>query len=213
MLIMPKQKAPESMEDVEKRVFRRAWLWLRRQPLWIKILLAILAGAYFIAFSRMDLIGETFYRLSTFIIPLQKPALFLTLDYSVQGAQGSRIGKKNDVCHNGDYISLCVIPSDSCWLTLFCIDSKGIHPLFNSGLEPQMIRGEKPLFVKFNLDTTIGNDVYCAIAARKNYSFEKTIKPNLDKSNAGVKGPDFGDFRLNIPRGFFYEYFGFRHEN
>jgi hypothetical protein len=209
---MPQQKASESIDDFKKRVFQRTWLWLRKKPLWAKILVAILAFAFIVLFSRMNLLGEPLYRLSTFIIPLQNPALFLTMDYSISDTYGIRTGKKNDLCHSGDYINLSFIPSDDCWSTLFCLDSKGIHPLFDNSLEPQLLKGGKSILIKFNLDTILGNEIYYAVATRKNFSFEKKIIPNLGKSTIGIKGPDWGNYRLNLPKGFIQEYFSFKHE-
>jgi hypothetical protein len=209
---MHKQKTPKSIPEIKKRIFQSAWIWLCKQSIWLKILIAILIIFFLLVISRMNFIGEPWYRISGLIIPLQKPALFLNMDYTITDAHGTRAGKKNDLCHNGDYIDLSVSSSDECWLTLFCLDSKGIHPLFNNSLEPKLIRGEKFIQIKFNLDTTIGNEVYYAIAARKNFSFEKIVKPNLGKVNTGGKGPDFGNYRLNLSRGFVSEYFGFKHE-
>jgi hypothetical protein len=210
---MSKQKAPESIDEIKHRIFRYGWALLDKQPRYLKMVWTLFAIVLFIIAARMSFLGEPLHYLSTYIIPSPPVLLSLSLDYTIQGTDGeSRSGKRNDICHSGDIIFLTIKPEIDCWLMLFCIDSKGIHQIPNIPLEFQRVKAAMPINTSFYLDTTIGNEVYYALAARKYFNFIKTIQPFLFKSNASIKGPDPGPYSLNLPRGIVCDYINFRHE-
>lgn len=121
---------------------------------------------------------------------LNQPRIQLNFNFSVNGIQGI-LGK---TYFSGDNVSLEIKTNLDCYITLFCLDKKGIHGLFNNQLKPSLIRGgDEGETITFQLDDTMGNEAYFAIASHTFFDFDSEIKPKLLKilSEVGDKGPDF----------------------
>ena len=206
---MTELKPAEAQSGAENQTLRPS----RKRPagLWWAIIAAIAAllFIYFLAASRLVFHGNP----SADAVSSQNAALSISIDYAVQGASGIRLGKKNDVCHSGDFIKFSVVSSDNCWLTVFRRDVTGIHPISKNGvLEPRSVVGEKPDITDFTLDTAIGGEIYYAVASRKNFNFETAVRPRLPGKVSGGGRPDSGDNRLTLPEEFAYDYIYVRHE-
>jgi len=152
--------------------------------------------------------GEPYYRYAKLIFPAKltgidpaNPVIALSFGYEIEDDMGRRTGKLGEAVYSGDRIYLLVEAESNCWLSLFCVDAKGIHPVFREKFEPSFIEKGKPYRLDFSLDETVGNEVYYAILAHQAFSFEADIRPNLQRvfPEGNSKGPKCSKFRLELP--------------
>ena len=157
--------------------------------------------------ARLSFFGEPYDRYAKLILPAKIPrfdpdipVIALSFRYDIEDNMGRRTGKLGEAVYSGDRIYLSVKAGSNCWLSVFGVDAKGVHPVFREKFEPSFIeKGEHSL--DFSLDEAVGNEVYYAIAASKAFSFEEDIQPNLQRvfPEGNSKGPKFSEFRLELP--------------
>lgn len=215
-----RNNAPESPADVGKQFFKRIWLWLVGKPLSTKILVSFAVIVVFFALSRMKFWGEPYYSYAKLMLPVHlpgvdvvKPAIGLALGYEIEDNMGRRGGKLGATVYSGDRIYLSFEASHACWLSVFGVDAKGIHPIFREKLSPSLIEKELKYTLDFILDETIGNEVYYAIAAHEEFSFEKDIQPHLRRvfPQGHTKGPKFSEYQLSLPPQYVVSMIYFQH--
>ncbi len=210
---------PESIEDVKKYLFKRIWLWTTYKPIWIKIAFGIGAVVIIIAFARLDIFGEPYSRYSKSLIPWRLPfdpalpLIPLEITYDIEDSMGIRPGTLGDNASTGDRIILTFKAGTKCWATVFCVDSKGIHPIFRGNLSPTLIDQNKSYSLKFKLDSTTGHEVYYVIAAHEKFDFDQDIKPHLKTVfPAGYsKGPVISKYKIKLPDRFVHDLVYFEH--
>ncbi len=214
------KRIPESIEDVKKQVFRGIWIWISKKSLGLKIVFCVLFVIILFSLSRINIFGEPYYGYSKLIFPVNitgvdpvHSVIPLSLSYEIQGHMGRRTGKLGDVCYDEDYIYLYFAAGKNCWVSVFCVDSKGIHPVFRKELSPNYVEKDETYTIDFELDETIGTEIYYAIAAYEKFSFEEDIKPYLDQvfSQGNSKGPAFSRYELKLPKMFTQKLIYFKH--
>lgn len=183
-------------------------MWLAGKPWWAKILAGLTIILVFFAACRLNFLGEPYYGYAKLMLPVHlpgvdavKPAIGLSLGYDVEDNMGRRGGKLGATIYSGDRIYLSLEASHACWLSVFGVDAKGIHPVFREKLSPSLIDKELKYTLDFTLDETVGNEVYYAVAAHEEFSYEKDIQPHLRRvfPEGHTKGPRFSEYQLSLP--------------
>lgn len=214
-------KTPESVGDIIKIYFRKFWIWISRQPLWLKVsFVMIMLLSIFLA-ARTNLLGEPWYDYTKKVIPYipyidaERSAISISLSYEIEDTMGKRIGKLGDVCYDGDRIYLSFKVNTSCWVNIFGVDSNGIYPIFRKTLSPFKVEKGEPYTRSFELDQTEGNEIYYVIAAHDKFNFEEHVRPKLKEifPQGNSKGPVFSKYQLNLPEIFVEEFIYFKHLN
>lgn len=217
-----KNTAPESPTDVGKQLFKRAWQWWAGRPWWAKILASLAIIIVLFATSRLKFFGEPYYDYARLILPIHlpgvdeiKPAIGLSLAYEIEDSMGRRGGKLGETIYSGDRIYLSLEASHTCWLSVFGVDAKGIHPIFREKLSPSLIEKGLKYTLDFILDETVGNEVYYAVAAHEEFSFEEDIQPYLQRvfPQGHTKGPKFSEYQLSLPPQYAMSMIYFQHAN
>lgn len=215
-----KNKTPESLTDLKKHIFSRTWLWMSHKPAWLKIVIGIIAVIVLLTAARFNFFGNTFYQYSRVLlpghIPLVDPAIPVipfSMKYEIEDQLGKRIGKLGDICYSGDQLTISFMAGIPCWVTVFGVDSKGIHPVFRTKLDPSLIEKEQNYPLSFTLDETLGNEIYYAIAAPESFRFQEEIEPFLRCvfPSGNSKGPSFSEYQLELPEKFTQNFIYFNH--
>jgi hypothetical protein len=215
---MGRKPYPKSTQEVRERLFQRLWRWLEMRSraqrfsimLGISIVLAVL--------GRANMLGDTTYRICRIVLPLRidridgriaTPALFL--DYVITTDTESRPGRLNDVCLSGETITLSVTASQPCWIAIWGVDRKGLHPLMGAS-EPVLIKDGVRYEDSFLLDDTEGLEVYYAIGSQFPFRPDQ-VRQVLVRAQADLdsyKGPA-GALQLQLPKEFSHTMIFFRH--
>ncbi len=215
-----KKQNPESLEDVKKSVFKKTWNWLGKKSLRFKIALGLIAVIVLFALARINAFGEPFYLYARLILPVQisgidpsQPVIPLSLNYEIENEYGRRGGKLGGAYDTGDHIFLSFRAGLSCWITVFGIDAKGIHNVFGDSLSPRLIEKDQTYTINFELDETVGVEIYYAIVASEKFNFEEEIKPHLENNfpEGHSKGPVFSNYELKLPSKFVQGHIYFNH--
>jgi hypothetical protein len=82
-------------------------------------------------------------------------------------------------------------------------------------LDPSRIEKEQTYENNFDLDETVGDEVYYAIAALEEFRFDEEIRPHLKKMSSGEnsKGPVFSEYQIELPEKFTQEQIYFTHRS
>jgi hypothetical protein len=141
------------------------------------------------------------------------PVIPLSMNFEITDKFGRRQAKVGEAYFSGDSIHLSIAASLRCWLTVFCVDSKGTQKVFQNSFDPSLIEPDKTYGLEFELDETVGAEIYYAIVAAENFSFEKDIKPTLDNlfPEGHSKGPKFSQYELKLPSRFVQRQIYFNH--
>lgn len=218
---MPESKLqPESLEDVHKHFFKRAWMWMAERPGWVKILAGLGLVLLLLAGARLNFFGEPYYRYARFVLPAKLsgidasiPVVALSFGYEIEDDMSRRAGKLGETVYSGDRIYLSVQAGSNCWLSVFCVDAIGIHPVFREKLAPSLVEKGQTHTLEFSLDETVGKEIYYAVAASEVFSFEADIRPNLRQvfPQGHSKGPKFSEYHLKLPEQFTQKLVYFQH--
>ena len=215
-----KKLKPESLEHIQQHLFKRAYKWVVRKPWWVKSLAGLGVVLVLFAVARLNFLGEPYYRYAKLVLPAnisgidaKTPVIALSFVYDIEDDMGRRSGKLGQTVYSGDRIYLSVQAGNNCWLSVFGIDAKGIQTVFRNKLDPSLIEKGQKYTLDFSLDETIGHEIYYAVAAHEDFSFEKDIRPNLLRvfSDGNSKGPKFSQYRLTLPEKFIQKLIYFRH--
>lgn len=213
-------KPPESVDDVRKIAFRKTWKWFSKQSIGIKILFVILLILILLVIARLNFFGEPYYSYSRLIIPIEVPGVDpertivpLSLHFEIEDRMGRRTGKLGDNYYSGDHIYLSFNTGSPSWVTVFCVDSKGIQPVFRQKFSPSKVERDKTYTLEFELDDTLGREFYYAIAASKKFDFEREIRVQLKEifPEGNSKGPLFSEYSLELGSEFTQKLIHFNH--
>lgn len=207
-MIDPKN-TPGSFTDIRNLIFKKIWVWISNKPLVFKVCFCTFLFIIFVGLCRFNFLGPLLYRYSRLLIPVkisivdpQDPAIALSLYYEIENNMGRRIGTLGDAVYSGDRIFLSFSTSHSCWISVFGIDSKGIHAIVNFDFSPKFVEHKQLYNYSFLLDETIGYEVYYAIASLNRFSFERDIKSYINESlyDNISKGPKNSKYELKLPQ-------------
>jgi hypothetical protein len=204
-----KPASPSSVEDVQKSFFRRGWTWFQLRSRITQTFLALgLVAALFIL-ARLQLLSERAQRLSQILVPVDipfldphQPVVPIDLRFTIEDRlTGIRQGRLGDVVASGERIGLEFEAGSAAWVTVFGIDSKGIHPIFGKDLNPRFVEKGEPYRREITLDSTVGPEVYYAIAAAREFDFSEDLRPHLKTlfPEGRIKGPRFSAYELRLP--------------
>jgi hypothetical protein len=213
---------PESIRDAKKHIFKKAWVWIGTKPLWLKAAIILIIACAMIFSARLNFFGEPYFKYSQLFIPWHlpgvdpvQPLISLLFSYEIKDASGrKREGKLGDVCYSKDRIYLSVRTDRKCYICIFGIDSKGIHPVLKkNGPSPIFIDRDKNYEIDFRLDDTTGLEIYYAIASHTRFDFDESINPYLKFvfHQGTSKGPQFSEFHLQLPDEFVQRFIYFQH--
>jgi len=214
------QKIPSSFKKLAEKIEKFFLKWFFQQKRWIQLVIAISILIFLLGLARSNFLGEQLYRLSKILIPLDipwvdppKPMIPLYFSYEIEDQINRRDGKLGGTCYTGDRIYLNYRTGIACWITLFGVDSKGVHPILQNKFNPIFIEKDKPYSEVFTLDNTSGYEVYYAVAAMDKFDFDKDIRPYIKPLNfqTGAKGPTLSEYQLNLSERFRHEYLYFNH--
>lgn len=214
-----KNLEPESFSDLKKHSFKHTWIWIAGKPLWIKAVALVCVLAVLLLGARVNIFGEPYYDYTKRIFPMKLcidppiPVIGLQFWYDLEDEMNRRPGKHGQTVFSGNIIHWTVKSDTNCWLSVIGVDSKGVHPVFRDKYDPTFIqKGEHS--DEFCLDKTVGNEIYYAIAAHDAFSFEKDIRPNLQRvfKEGSSKGPTPLKFKLGLPEKYTQALIYFYHE-
>lgn len=135
----------------------------------------------------------------------------VSLELYVNEGQTQRRIYHDGAVKSGSQITLKAVLGAPAWLTVFCMDRKGVHPLFRNKLEPSNVVAGSYI-LDFKLDDTQGREIYFAIAGETVFSFEEDIAPTLEQSfTNGSKGPVGKVASLPLPDHLNQVFIGFNH--
>ena len=89
-----------------------------------------------------------------------------------------------------------------------------MFPLWKKKFSPEKIEKNIDYSVQpFKLDETVGNEIYFIVASDKKFSFDKSIRPYLDKifPQGSSKGPAFSKYQMELPAYFAQRFVYFNH--
>jgi hypothetical protein len=215
-------RTPDSAEDIQKHLFRRGWTWLQRQSRTAQLALALGFLIVLFTLARLQLLSERVQRISRILVPIEIPVLDppqpfvpISLDYTVEDrVTGVREGRLGDTVVSGDRVDLELQVGGTAWVVLFGIDSKGTHPVFGDGFRPRLVERDSTYRQRITLDSTVGREVYYAIAAPRKFDFSDDILPHIRRifPEGRVKGPAFSTYELRLPKGFNQDLIYFEHQ-
>ena len=216
-----KVKPPESLDEAIKRFFARVWILVTGGPFWRRILTALFIVVVILALARIRMLGDPAYRYAMALFPFQiamvdeaEAAIPLAFSYEGASAMGiRRAGKLGETFQTGDTLYLSFSVGVPCWVTVFCIDGKGIQPVFGEGLNPVKVEKGVPYSVDFTLNDTLGTEIYYAVARGKKFAFEQDIKPHLSQRfpKLNSKGPAISQYDLKLPSDYRKKWIYFEH--
>ncbi len=213
-------KTPESLADVKKHIFRNVWIWLGQKPRWVKIIFSFAGVILLLIVARLNFLGEPFYRYSKLLLPASisavdptAPVIPLFLSYEIEDSFERRPGKLGDTSYDGDHLFISFKAGIQCWVSVFGVDSNGIHAVFRHKLDPSLIEKGQTYTPDFELDKTVGNEIYYAIAASEPFNFHHEIEPHLKNvfGEGNSKGPSFSEYQLRLPEKFTQKFIYFKH--
>jgi hypothetical protein len=214
------KRTPVSIADVKRQLFKKTWKWIVRRPIWARALLTLLILVILIGLARLELLGERAYRYARILLPGQvdmvDPAVVvvpLAMDFEVEDSMGRRPGKLGQTLLSGDRLHLTFSAGRMAWVTLFAVDSVGIHPVFQGRLAPSFVEQDRAYTLSFELDDTIGPEVYYLLASGEEFDFSHEVRPQLDLvfPEGRIKGPSFSPYELELPARFSQDMFFFEH--
>ena len=117
--------------------------------------------------ARLNIIGEPLYNITKLILPIYLPNIDnptfiipINLSFSKDNSDKNITIKNGDTLFSGEKINITFSSGKNCWLSFFCIDSKGTHELFQGTFEPNFISEKSEYINSFILDDTEGVDVF-----------------------------------------------------
>ncbi len=212
---------PESLNDLKKIMFKRTWVWIRNKTLLNKVFIILFILFTLIICARINLLGHRYYILTKRLfnvhisgIDLEEPVISLYLNYHINDDMGKRIGRLGDITYSGDEISLSIKANRDCWVCIICLDEKGIYPIFHNQYDPSFVEGGILYEFKFNLDETVGIEIYYAIAAKDRFSYVLDIEPKIKSifPEGQSKGPRFSEYMLDLSDKYTQRHIFFYHE-
>ena len=203
--------------------FTRVWSFIRPKTLASKICLVFVFFIILFVLARCNIFGNPYYRFAKTLLPWKipicdpdEPVVLISITFKVK----DDIGKLDATYYTGDSFSLSFTVNRSCYVVLFGIDSEGIKPYFGDNLSSidnlsssPVNKGSHPVCNNFELNGTVGPEIYYAVAATKNFSYKKHIQKRLKKKFP--KGNSKGlvsKYKLDLPKDFAQDYFYFTHE-
>ncbi len=214
-------KTPESLDDVKKRLFARAWSGMARGSLKLRVSIGLLILLILLGLARCHFFGDLGYRYAKALLPFSIPVVDeaqavipLLLQYQVADAYtGRRNGKLGETLRTGDHVFVSFKVGRPCWVTVFCIDSKGVQPVFGEGLDPLKVEKSEFYTLDFKLNDTLGPEIYYAVAKTDKFRFKKHVEPYLKRRFPKLtsKGPARSQFDLELPPQYQKKWFFFEH--
>lgn len=214
-------KAPSSVEDIKKHFFRKTWILIIKQPLYLKIIFCLAIAGLLVFSARLNFFGDPYYKYSKFIIPIripsvdpEQPAISLIYKYEIEDPKGRRTGVLGDNLYSGDRVFLSFKSNLDCWVSVFGVDSRRIFPLWRKNFTPEKIEKNIEYSVQpFELDETTGNEIYYLIASHKKFNFDKSIRPYLRKlfPQGSSKGAVFYKYQMELSDDFAQRFIYFNH--
>lgn len=195
----------------ELGVNRRKASSIRSRTIYFRLVIPFVILLVLFTFARLRLLGEGLCRFSREVLPFNIPAIdravHIPLKYSFirNNSMGKSELKQGDVVYSGDGVSIEYSLPFSCYLTIVCIDSKGIHniPGFPESKEPILIERKLSARSSFVLDDTRGLELYYIFVSKKPFSFKKDIESSLLKlfPSGNTKGPAAQLYNLDLKDG------------
>jgi hypothetical protein len=149
-------------EEIKNHFFQKAWIFIIKQPLYLKITFCLTVVVFLLLCSRLNLFlkitfcltvvvflllcsrlnlfGNPYYRYSKIIIPIHLPVvdaapmiISLIFNYEIENTKGRRRrGLLGDNLYSGDRVFLSFKSNSDCWVSVFGVDSKRTFPLWPS---------------------------------------------------------------------------------
>lgn len=174
------------------------------------VLVAVIFVLLFVG-ARLEFFGERpsklTHRLIDYLPLLDAPptAMIGQMAFFVNRGGSLEAGKLGEVYFPGDHLNLELTINQPGWVTVFAVDTVGVHAVFpdpaNLGpgyLEPQ----EQGFRVGFELDDTRGEEVYFMVMRKSEFAFDDILSTveSIDRSDL-TRGPGF-KWTLELPEGF-----------
>lgn len=214
------EQSPGTWKEISEKLTLPIKKWFLGLHWSAKIALIIVLP---LTIARLGYGGEKSYHYSKLLIPCHitfidgdRVAVPLIFSFTVEDDMGKRNGKLGATYYSGDRIDLSFSVGVASWLTVFCVDSKGIHKVFpKTSFDPLKVEKGHPYATSFSLDETVGTEIYYAIASDRQFNFQKDIEPKLKTlfPTGSAKGPVFSAYALKLSDDFTQQFIYFNHHS
>ncbi len=175
---------PSDLKEIKQLIFKRLFLWFKKQSLTLKILFSILLIILFIIISRFNLLGEKIYNYSKELIPFNIPivdnsleSIAFELNCKIINTIGSRQVLDTDSCYLGEKVVINATSSNDSWIGAFLIGNGKIKQF----VDPiRYIKGQniERLLIPDSLEM---KNTVLYLAARSKHIYKK-ISKNIRKN-------------------------------
>ncbi|MDO5970073.1 hypothetical protein Q4Q35_09655 [Flavivirga aquimarina] len=187
-----------------------------------KVLLLSLLLLLIIFISRVGFLGDRAYKISkrvfNFYIPIidqNLPDILISFRFEVENELGRNKGSNGKTYFSGDKMILSINSNIQCWMSIFCVDLKGIHGVYNNSTSSGLFfPKENSHEIEFNLDDTVGPEIYIVVASHSEFNFEKDIKPKVQTllQDQNPKGPTLYKYWLDLDNEYYQSAIYFHHK-
>jgi hypothetical protein len=210
-----------SVASLKEHLFAKFFRWFFSLSPTCKLTVIVVFVFLFVLAARAGFFGETVHSLARralpFTIPIvdgEPPDILLDFTFEVDDGTAPTTAKVGGTYRSGDRVYLSVNSNVECWLSVFCVDSKGVYGVYNQSCQPGLFEPQdKAHVMTFVLDDTIGPEVYFAVVSHRRFNFAKQIEPKLRDlfPEMKAKGPVFSRYRLDLGAGYYQAVVYFDH--
>ncbi|MEA3291120.1 MAG: hypothetical protein U9Q71_02245 [Pseudomonadota bacterium] len=210
---MAEKKTPGSLSEVSNYLFQTVWNWVSRKSMAVKFGAVAFVLVGLVLLARFNIFGDPYLQYAKILLPANIPYVDpepIVIPWETSFLLEGRKLEAGATCYAGDRIRVGFTIGAPAWVTVFDVDAKGPHPVFQNKLDPSHVKSDRPYTLTFPLDDTVGDEIFYVIASETQFSFKEDIEPHLMKKTmeyARVKGPRKSEYTLDLdPEMFLQDY-------